>query len=361
MEKENFIIRGGGPAGLSSAITLLKRGYKCKLIEKDFYPKKMANRGFQVLENYTKNEDSLNLLKNLGVENFFYFPINKAVFWDFSFNPYPFFSYENFGYLIRRGDEEKSLDISLLERAKNLGLEISKENLKEDICATGPTQPDGIAQERHFKTDDKLRIWVLMDNKKINGGYSYLFTYGGKGTFGCAITYGFSKIRDISKKCWDFFHKVEKIPVEDLNIYHSYISFYIPEIYEKGNILYVGEAGGLQDFFLGMGIRIAIESGIIASNSLISKEPYTKKIKERFLNDLKRTFILRIIYEKIPFWLFNFLIKKYSRREGKKILNKITNLNFPNFLFSFLSLIYKSRKICVHPLKPHFCRMPKKI
>ncbi len=358
---KTFIIKGGGPSGLSCAIYLLKNGYKCKILEKESYPEKMANRGFQVLENYTKKEDSLNLFKGLEVGNFFYYPLNKAVFWDFNYNFYNFFSKENFGYLIKRGSEEGSIDLVLLKKAKDLGLEITYKDEKSDVIATGPSQPDGIAQERHFKTDDNLRIWVLMDNKRINGGYSYLFTLNGFGTFGCAITYNFKKIKEISQKCWDFFQKIENIKVEGLKMYHSYVNFYIPESYEKDGILYTGEAGGMQDFFLGLGIRIAIESGIFAAKSFIENFSYTDKIRDNYLNFFKRSFALRIIYEKIPGFIFNYLMKKYSKRDGKEILYKLTNLKYPEKLFPFFYFLCKNRGICNHKLKPHYCRKVKKI
>lgn len=359
--KEEYLIRGGGPAGLSSAIYLLKNGFKCKLIEKKDYPQKMANRGFQVLENYTKKEDSLELFKTLDINDFFYFPLNKAVFWDFNFNPQNFFSKENFGYLIKRGTQEGSIDLALLKKAKELGLQIIYGDEKEDICATGPSQPDGIAEERHFKTDENLRIWVLMESKKIYGGYSYLFTYGGRGTFGCAITYNFKKIKEISKICWDFFQNIGKIQVEDLKVYHSYINFYLPEDYEKDEVIYTGEAAGLQDCFLGLGIRIAMESGILAARSIIENFSYTKKIKENFSDNFKRNFVLRIFYEKIPNFLFKYFIKKYIKRDGKEILYKLTNLNYPIKLFPFFSFLCKNKGICSHKLKPHFCRKIKKI
>ncbi|MEJ5165958.1 MAG: hypothetical protein WHV67_02895, partial [Thermoanaerobaculia bacterium] len=299
MGKE-IIIKGGGPAGLSCALYFLNRGYKCKIIEKPDYPERMKNRGFQVLENYTKKEDSLNLLKELQVEDFFCYPLNKAVFWDFKYNFYNFFSKENFGYLIKRGAQEGSIDRAMLNRAKELGLDFVKKEETFQICATGSSQPDGIAQERHFETDDKLRIWILMNPERINGGYAYIFTYGGKGTFGCAITYKFKEIKEISQKCWDFFQEIENIRVENLKVYHSYVNFYIPESYEEDGILYAGEVAGMQDFFLGLGIRIAMEAGILAARCIIEGFSYTKEIKNKFTDKFKSSFVLRVLYEKTP-------------------------------------------------------------
>lgn len=359
--KEEFFIRGGGPAGLSAAIYLLKNGYKCKLIEKKSYPEKMSNRGFQLLENYTKKEDSLNLFKILGIRDFFYFPLNTAVFWDFNQRPFTIFSKEIFGYLIKRGNCQSSIDLSLLKKAEELGLKIINEDIKEDICAIGPSQPDGIAEERHFKTDNNLRIWILMDSKKIFGGYSYLFTMDGEGTFGCAITYNFKKIKEISEKAFSFFQNIEKFPYNYLKTYHSYINFYLPKSYEKEGVLYTGEAGGVQDCFLGLGIRIAMESGIIAAKSIIENFSFTSKMKERFQDDFKRSFVLRIFYEKFPSFILKYLINKYSKKDTKKILHKLTNLSYPIKLFPFFSFLCKNRGICFHKLSPHFCRKIKKI
>jgi len=359
MEK-NFKIKGGGPSGLAFSIYLLKNGLKCKIFERKGYPEKMSNRGFQVLENYTKKEDSLNLFKELEVEDFFYYPLNKAIFWDFNYNFYNLFSKENFGYLVKRGNLKGSIDLALLNKAKQMGLEISYESDNFDIIASGPFQPDGIAEERHFETDERMRVWVLMDPKKIYGGYSYLFTFDGKGTFGCAITYNFKKIREISSKCWEFFHKIEKIKVENLKIYHSFVNFYIPEKYEKDGKLFLGEAGGMQDFFLGLGIRLAIESGIIAGKSIIENFSYSEKIKENYLDFFKRSFVLRIIYERVPAFVFNFLMKKYSKRDGREVLFCLTNLRYLEKLFPIFSFLCKNKGICHHKIKPHFCRKLKR-
>lgn len=360
MEKE-IIIKGGGPAGLSCAIYLLNKGYRCKIIEKPDYPERMKNRGFQVLENYTEREDSLNLFKELQVEDFFCYPLNKAVFWDFNYNFYNFFSKENFGYLIKRGAQEDSIDRAMLNKALKRGLEIKKGEDFFQICATGSNQPDGIAQERHFETDDRLRVWVLLDPGKINGGYSYLFTYGGSGTFGCALTYNFKEIKKISQNCWDFFQKIENIKIEDLKVYHSYINFYIPEKYEKDGVLYTGEAAGIQDFFLGLGIRMAVQSGILAARSLIEGFSYSDEIKKRFLNGLKGSFVLRVFYERVPHLFLSYLMKKFLRMDGREVLFKLSNLKLPIKLFPFFSYLCKNKGICHHHLKPHFCRALKRI
>lgn len=360
MGKE-IIIKGGGPAGLSCALYLLNKGYRCKIIEKPDYPERMKNRGFQVLENYTEKKDSLNLLKDLQVENFFYFPLKKAVFWDFNYNFYNFFSKENFGYLIKRGAQEDSIDRAMLNEAMEKGLEIGKEGDSFQICATGSNQPDGIAQERHFETDDKLRVWVLLDPKRINGGYCYLFTYGGSGTFGCALTYKFKEIKEISQKCWYFFQKIENIKVKNLKIYYSYVNFYIPENYEKDGVLYTGEAAGIQDFFLGLGMRMAMQSGILAARSLIEGFSYSGEIKKRFLNNLKRSFVLRVFYERVPHLFLSYLMKRFLKRDGREVLFKVSNLRLPIKLFPFFSYLCKNKGICHHQLNPHFCRKLRKI
>src|SRR5205085_9308249 len=103
-----------------------------------------------------------------------------------------------YGFFIRRGAEEGSLERGLLAQACDAGAKVIFDSrlATADIIATGPASPDGLAREMTWKSDEAERIDVFFNHHLSPGGYSYLFILDGIATFGCAIVADFKKIDD---------------------------------------------------------------------------------------------------------------------------------------------------------------------
>jgi flavin-dependent dehydrogenase len=60
---------------------------------------------------------------------------------------------------------------------------------------------------------------------------------------------------------------------------------------------YAGEAAGLQDAAFGFGIRSAVISGSMATESLIDGKDYKKEARGRYRRYMEATFTLRLLWE----------------------------------------------------------------
>lgn len=66
-----------------------------------------------------------------------------------------------------------------------------------------------------------------------------------------------------------------------------------------GGRLYVGEAAGLQDYFLGFGLRYAIHSGHLAAQALLTGEPYPALVRRALQGPFRAGFVNRLLYNHI--------------------------------------------------------------
>lgn len=357
-ERPSFIVRGGGPAGLSAAIGLLERGARAALQEREGYPGVMRRTGFQFLENFSRDEDSLDLLARLGIEGAVERePLHRATLWDDRGLPHPVASDRPFGYLLRRGSEPGALDRALFDRAQALGLGTADASATPHVIATGPVRPDGVAFERHFATDGAHRIWVLFDPRRAPGGYAYLFTHGGRGTFGTAITLDFPRLREHASASWEFFRRLETIPVRHEVQATTFMNIFIPARYEADGALYAGEAAGLQDFLYGLAIRMALDSGLLAARSLLEGTDYTTLVRERFSRRLDTGLVHRFLYERLWAGAFRRGLEGLERGDYREALVCLSRgPALAPLLLPFVRLLWKNRGACPHPLRPHFCR-----
>jgi flavin-dependent dehydrogenase len=236
-------------------------------------------------------------------------------------------------------------------------MEVSREPGPAQVVATGPVRPDGVAFERHFATDREHRIWVLFDPRRAPGGYAYLFTHAGRGTFGAAITLDFGRLREHASASWEFFRRIEAVPVRDEVQATTFMNFFIPERYEEGGALYAGEAAGLQDFLYGLAIRMALESGLLASRALLEGADYTALARERFSRRLGTGLVHRFLYERLGRAAFRRGLASLERRDYREALIRLSQgPAITPVLLPFIRFLWKNRGACPHPLRPHFCR-----
>ena len=352
------VIRGGGISGLAAAIGLAREGRRVKVLERPGYPEKMKHAGFRTLENFTRDEDVCGLLDDLGIRrDLFLMPLHQAVLFNHKRLPFVVSSGKPFVYLIRRGSEPGSLDRALFERARALDVEFSTGDVPPDILATGPAQADGIALERHFHSDQAFRIWAYFDALHAPGAYAYLFTHGGLGTFGTAITRDFGNLKKHAAFCWEAFQSLESFPVEGMEERGSWMNFYLPESYEEKGVKFAGEAAGLQDFLFGLGMRMGMESGLLAARAILKGEDYTSLVRARFERFLKRGVAHRFLYERLGNASLTRALNALSRGDYRERLRTASAGGaLDPILLPFVKFLCKNRSACRHPLRPHFCR-----
>ena len=294
-------IAGAGPSGLAAAIGLARAGRVVEVHE----AKPDVGRRFigdlQIIEAASERESVPDFLRRIGIERNFYFrPALSATFYDHRGKARSIKSKDPYGYFIRRGGEEGTLDRGLLAQARALGVTVvfNSRQSDADIFATGPASPDGLAREMTWKSDDPERVEVFFDHKLAPGGYSYLFILDGIATFGCAIVADFKRIDEFFEHSLAAAKRLNPfaIPAETRTGY-SYMNFHLKNRATANGSLFVGEAGGFQDYLFGLGIRYALTSGSLAARSIIEGRDFDDLWREELGPKQLTSVVNRFLYE----------------------------------------------------------------
>ena len=321
---KNVTISGAGPSGLIAAIHLARAGYRVTVLERRERPGARFAGGFQVMDNYGLDESLLPSLQAMELPtDFLLRPLHDGVLFSPAGHPFSVTSAEAYGYLIRRGGEE-SLDASLYRTAIQSGVKFrfGERARRADIVATGPRQVDGVSHEWHFTTDDRFRIWVYFSPHHAPGGYAYLFTSGGRGTLGTAVTRHFASLPRCFERCLAFFRSVETVPMEEIREGHSYMNFFIRTTACRAGQRLVGEAAGFQDFLFGLGLRQALLTGRLAAESLLTGEEYDSLWRRSLGRRPSVSLVNRFLYEVLGSWGLERFLDEASREDFRLFLKR---------------------------------------
>jgi len=296
-------IAGAGPSGLAAAIVLARAGRSVEVHEakRDVGTRFIGD--LQIIEGTSEREPIPAFLDRVGIERNFYFRgVDWATFYDHRGRGRTIKSDAPYGFFIRRGPEEGSLDRGLLAQAKAAGANVifnsrlAPENA--DVVATGPAAPDGLAREMTWKTDEPERIDVFFNHLLSPGGYSYLFILDGIATFGCAIVAGFKQIDDYFDHSLAEARKIHPFntPGETRTGY-SYMNFHLKRRATSNGSRFVGEAAGFQDYLFGLGIRYALTSGYLAARSILEERDFDELWRAELGVKQETSLVNRFLYE----------------------------------------------------------------
>lgn len=302
---ENIKIVGAGPAGLSAAINLAKEGYDVDVYEQN---KDIGQRFYgdlQGIENWTKNENVLDEFCKMNIDiNFDCDPSFKIT----ATNGIKINEFKNpkkpISYLVKRGNVARSLDSGLKEQAQDAGVNIHFETRidknEADIVATGPISENvvGIVKGITFKTDLEDTSTVLLSNEAAFKGYAYLLVTKGYGCMSTVLLDNFNTVKSSFERTVKIFSDMYEFNIESPRRCGGVGCFTLNKRFKNGNSLFVGEAAGLQDLFLGFGMRYAINSGFFAAKSIIDGEDYEEMIRSHFEHRLKAGIVNRYLWEK---------------------------------------------------------------
>ena len=307
-------IAGAGPSGLASAIVLARAGRAVEVHEAKSDVGMRFIGDLQIIEGSSETEPVPDFLRRVGIERNFYFrPADWATFYDHRGVGRAIRSAAPYGWFIRRGAEEGTLDRGLLAQARVAGatvifnsrIDVGPASAAPDrpqslpqIVATGPASPDGLAREMTWRTSDPERIDVFFNHKLSPGGYSYLFILDGIATFGCAIVADFKRIDeyfDHSLAEAQRLHRFD-VPAEHRTGY-SYMNFHLKRRATSGGARYVGEAAGFQDYLFGLGIRYALTSGVLAARSILEERDFDELWRSELGEKQETSLVNRFLYE----------------------------------------------------------------
>jgi flavin-dependent dehydrogenase len=294
-------IAGAGPSGLAAAISLARAGRAVEVHEAKPDVGTRFIGDLQIIESASELEAVPDFLDRIGIERNFYFrQADWATFYDHNGNARVIRSRAPYGWFIRRGAEEGTLDRGLLAQARSLGVNVvfNSRIQEADIIATGPASPDGLAREMTWKTDEPERVDVFFDHKLSPGGYSYLFILDGIATFGCAIVADFKRIDEYFEHSMAAAQRLHRfvIPAETRTGY-SYMNFHLKQQATRNGSRFVGEAAGFQDYLFGLGIRYALTSGALAARSILEERDFDQLWQAELGPKQETSLVNRFLYE----------------------------------------------------------------
>ena len=354
-------IAGAGPSGLAAAIVLARAGRAVEVHEAKRDVGMRFIGDLQVIEAASESEPVPAFLDRIGIERNFYFrPATWATFYDHRRVARTIRSTEPYGWFIRRGAEEGTLDRGLLAQARALGVEVKFNSrlapADADIVATGPAAPDGLAREMTWRTSDEERVDVFFNHKLSPGGYSYLFILDGIATFGCAIVADFKRIDEYFDHSLAEARRLHSFEVPaDARTGYSYMNFHLKTQVASNGTRYVGEAAGFQDYLFGLGIRYALTSGYLAARSILEGRDFdTSALAAKQETSL----VNRFLYEAGG----NFGLSMFVRRAGraKDFHHYLSGWHqrrwWKRLLSPLVHRVWRHNGRCLHKPADHWCR-----
>ncbi len=363
-EQRPIRIAGAGPSGLAAAIALGRAGRAVEVHEAKRDVGMRFIGDIQIIEGTSEREPIPRFLDRIGIERNFYFrAADWATFYDHRGVARVIRSGEPYGYFIRRGAEEGTLDRGLLSQARSLSVNVIFNSRlspeQADIVATGPAAPDGLAREMTWRTNDPERVDVFFNHELSPGGYSYLFILDGVATFGCAIVADFKQIDDYfdhSLAAAQRLHRFE-IPKETRTGY-SYMNFHLKERATAGSARYVGEAAGFQDYLFGLGIRYALTSGNLAARSILENRDFD----ELWINELRAkqetSVVNRFLYETGGNAGLSIFVRQASRASDfhRYLSSWHQGRWWKSLLSPIVRRVWQHYGRCLHKPGEHWCR-----
>lgn len=303
MNKEINIL-GAGISGLACAIILRKNGYNVNIYEKRKNTGTRFNGDWQVIENWSEETDVLEEIRYSGIDlSFKCVPVSELNM-HYS-DKMCTLRGDNACYMVKRGTDSDCLDTCLLEQAKDLGVNIHygimpKEEVPIHIVATGPEKGNILAKGIKFTTKKADAYHMGLGSDIAKGFYSYLLIKDGEGTI--ATVFDNKNIHDSEKylqNTIEYFS--EYIDQEDIRSSHKFGGYGYFEVkktlYNENGSMLIGEAGGLQDYLWGFGMRYAFQSANFAAMNIMTGESYDELIKKNLHQKLKHSKRNRTLFE----------------------------------------------------------------
>ena len=207
-------------------------------------------------------------------------------------------------YVVKRGDVPGSLDRSLAQQALTAGVALHFGTTcpadSADIIATGPRgrTPFAIDAGIVFETDAADCAIALLNDDAAPGGYAYLLISQG---YGCCCTMLFSDFPSVHRRlarARELLLTRRGVDVRNPRPVGGLGHVLSRGEWTSGSASRVGEAAGLQDFLWGFGIRLAVQSGVLAANALLQQRNYADLAEARFATALRLGVTNRWLWER---------------------------------------------------------------
>jgi len=316
-------ILGAGLSGLSAATILSREGYDVHVYEIRADSGARFDGDFQGIENWTSDTDFFDEMREWGFdpEEFKATPFNiidlihpDDVITQPSTDKPAF-------RVVERGTDSHCIDQGFKRMAQAAGATIHYETRKAleecDIIAAGPKESSAIAFGEIFHTDHPNHVSFQLNDKLAPGAYSYLIIIDGIGLI-CTCLWRqqkkSSRYLNETIAWYEEHYELNRRPIKRVG---GKGDFSLPDRYIHEGRYYVGEAGGLQDFMWGFGMRYAITSGVLAAHSIMERCDYEKEIRGRLVPLVRASAIKRFLMNRVSNRGFKMVATHWVRDEKR--------------------------------------------
>lgn len=303
MHKDIIRIAGAGLAGLSAALKLAQNGFSVEVFEKEEDSGKARIDDWDVIENWTTEEDMIALVSNWGLTpDFEYRPASDFEMYVQDGDCYPVTTRRPLLYLIKRGTQPGSIEQRLKQQAQEAGVQIYYNHPARrdevDIWATG-SQRNGffLGVGMSFHTHHPDTFLTLVSSSIAPKAYAYLIIAGGLGTLSVVLTEKYEDARAHLNHSIEMFQHIKRFEMEDMRMTSGFHGLPIAFRQPEPGAIAIGEAAGLQDFLWGFGIRHALYSGYLSGRAINEGLNYTRLVSENIHPIVRSSIINRMIYD----------------------------------------------------------------
>tara|TARA_B100001115_G_scaffold23002_1_gene16765 strand:- start:26927 stop:28177 length:1251 start_codon:yes stop_codon:yes gene_type:complete len=316
-------ILGAGLSGLSAAILLAKSGRDVHVHERRSDSGARFDGDFQGIENWTSERDFFDELREWGIDpdSFKSDAFSKVdlIHPDDEIT-HPVTNGIAFR-VVERGTGSHCIDQGFKKMAIDAGVKIhygvKYDPMKCDIIAAGPKESSAVAFGEIFHTSHPNHVAFQLNDKLAPGAYSYMIIIDGIGLI-CTCLWrkqkNTSRFLDETVAWYESNYELDRIPIKRVG---GKGDFSIPEKYHTDGRYYVGEAGGLQDFMWGFGMRYAITSGVMAAKSMLGEVSYEEEVRSNLLPLVKVSATNRFLMNRMGDRGFK-AVARYWMRDQKR-------------------------------------------
>lgn len=317
-------ILGAGLSGLAAATILARAGREVHVHEIREDSGARFDGDFQGIENWTSQVDFFDEMRDWGLEPE-EFKSNDFEVIDLAHPDDVISQPRTDGVafrIVQRGTEEHTIDQALKRMAIESGAQIhyGSRRSPEDcnIVAAGPRESSAVAFGEIFHTDHPNHVTFQLNDKLAPGAYSYLIIIDGIGLICTCLWRQQRKSGRYLNETIAWYEQHYDLNRKPIKRVGGKGDFGLPTKYMHEGRYYVGEAGGLQDFMWGFGMRYAITSGVLAAKAVLGECDYEAEVRRRLVPLVRASAINRFLMNRVGNRGFKMVARYWMRDQRRK-------------------------------------------